>query len=492
MPFTLRQSVLVLSLLTLILPLQACSTNAATGKSIFAGLMSPQDEQTTGDEQHSDIVKQYGGVSDNTALNQYITMIGTKLVPYTERRDVPNYTFTVLNTDDINAFAVPGGYIYVTRGLLNLAQNEAQVAGVVAHELGHIQARHSAQQYSQTAVANIGVGLLGSVLGGATGQLASQVAGFGAQAGLLKYSREDEYEADSLGIRYMQLANYDPTEMAHFLEMLERNTQFENSISKSGGGSQLTFMSTHPSTPARISRAYALASRAPQAQYNLGRDAYLAAIDGTTYGGSTTSGFVRGNDYIHPGIGVRFTVPDGFNIQNGDKQVVAENGHGAIIVFDSGKGTTNDPQAYLAQTWLASQNPSNVETITVNNLPAATGVAQVNTSGGTKDGRFVALAGDGGEFYRLAFLTNVGDQAKYADAFKRSTYSFKALTAADRAALSPNRVRLTTVQSGDTVASLAQKMVVPDHAVDRFCLLNGVTPETALTAGSKMKIVQGH
>lgn len=484
----LLQRLMLVSLTSL--ALAGCSTNAATGRSVFTGLMSSQQEQSVGDEQHDDIIAQYGGVSDNAQLNQFVAGIGAKLVPTTERRDVAKYTFTVLNTDDVNAFAVPGGYIYITRGLLNLAQDEAQVAGVLAHELAHIQAQHSAQQYSQTAIANIGVGLLGAVIGGTGGQMASQAAGFGAQAGLMKYSRDHEYESDSLGIRYMQTAGYDPEAMGHFLTILQKNTEFESRINGGGGGPQFTFLSTHPSTPERVKRAFAIASQFPKGG-TVGRDTYLAAIDGTTYGGSTKSGFVRGNDFIHPDLGFRFTVPDGFNIENGTKQVVAENGRGAVIVFDMGKGQSSADQ-YLLQSWLPNQTVGNVENISINGSNAATGTATVSTSAGTKDGRFIAIPAENGQFYRLAYLTPQGQQGNYAEVFRRSSYSFKVLSSAERNGLQPNRVRVATIKNGDTVASLAKKMVVADNAVDRFCLLNGVQPDDPLTPGWKVKIVQGN
>jgi predicted Zn-dependent protease len=492
MSFMSRRSVSILSLaLVMALPLGACSTNPATGKKIFTGLMSPQQEQALGDQQFQEIASSHGGTSDNTKLNDFVAQVGKKLVPYTERTDVPSYTFTVLDTDDVNAFAVPGGYIYMTRGLLNLAQNEAQVAGVLAHELGHIQARHSAQQASQSTLANLGVGLLGAAIGGTSGQLASQAAGLGAQAGIMKYSRAHEYEADELGIRYMQKAGYDPTEAAHFLEMLERNSQFENSINPTGAGANaFSFMSSHPSTPARITRAYALADQAPKGNYTLGRDRYLFAIDGTSYGGSNNAGFVRGNEYIHPQMGIRFAVPNGFNIENGEKQVVAENGRSAAVVFDMGKGLTNDPVQYLSTGWLQNSQVANVEKITINGLDAATGTAAVNTSEGARDGRFVAIAADKGAFYRLAYLTPQGQQGSYTADFQRSTYSFAKLSQKDKDLLSPNNVRLMQVGSGDTPASMAKKMSVPDHALDRFCLLNGVTPQTKLVPGDRVKVVQ--
>ncbi|HEY1095773.1 MAG TPA: M48 family metalloprotease [Alphaproteobacteria bacterium] len=482
----------LMTLTALSLSLGGCSTNPATGQSIFTGLMSPEQEQAMGDEQSGEITAEYGGVNDNAKLNEFVAMIGAKLVPYTERRDVPNYTFTVLNSDDVNAFAMPGGYIYITRGLLSLAENEAQVAGVLAHELGHIQGRHSAQQYSQTALANIGVGLLGAAIGGTGGEMAGQAVGLGAQAGLMKYSRTHEFEADSLGIRYMQLAGYDPKEAARFLETLDRSTQFENKINGTGqGANAFSFLSSHPATPDRVQRAYTLASQTPQnINYYLGRDKYMSAIDGTNYGGSSKSGFVRGNEYIHPQMGFRFSVPAGFNIQNGEKQVAAENGRGALIVFDMGKGLTNDPVAYLSQSWLQNLAPANVEPITVNGLSAATGIAVINSSAGTKDGRFIAISAERGEFYRLAYLTPQGQQSSYTTDFQRSTYSFAKLTQAEKEKLSPNNIRIVTVGNGDTPATLAKKMAVPDHALDRFCLLNGVTPETTLKPGDKIKLVQ--
>jgi predicted Zn-dependent protease len=479
------------ALAMLALSVAACSTNPATGQSIFTGLMSPTQEQQVGDEQNSVIVAQYGGAIDSTKINQFVNEIGQKLVPYTERTDVARYNFTVLDTDDVNAFALPGGYVYITRGLLNLAQDEAQVAGVLAHELAHIQARHSAQQYSQGTLANLGVGLLGAVIGGSGGQMASQAAGLGAQAGLMKYSRTHEYEADTLGIRYMQKAGYDPSAAARFLEMLNRNTQFESSIKGAGGNANaFSLMASHPQTADRINRAYAIAAQYPQAQYNLGRDRYLNAIDGMNYGGSAKSGFVRGNEFIHPDLGFRFSVPSGFEITNGAKNVIADNGKGALIVFDSVGGQSGAPAQYLAQTWLEGRAAGQVENITVNGLNgAATTVSGVTINNTPKDAQFVALANGNNGFYRFMYLTPTGQQSAYATDYRRSTYSFAKMTQADKNQYRPSVIRVVGVQAGDTSASLAKRMSVNDHALDRFSLLNGITPETRLNAGDKVKVI---
>jgi predicted Zn-dependent protease len=469
----------------------ACSTNPATGQSIFTGLMSPTQEQQVGDEQNSAIIAQYGGAIENARINQFVNDIGQKLVPYTERTDVARYSFTVLDTDDVNAFALPGGYVYITRGLLNLAQNEAQVAGVLAHELAHIQARHSAQQYSQGALANLGVGLLGAVIGGSGGQMASQAAGLGAQAGLMKYSRTHEFEADTLGIRYMQKAGYEPSAAAAFLEMLARNTQFESSIKGAGNSANaFSLMASHPQTTDRIQQAYQIAAQYPQAQYTLGRDRYLNAIDGMNYGGSAKSGFVRGNEFIHPDMGFRFSVPNGFEITNGAKNVIADNGKGALIVFDTGRGQNNNAAQYLTQTWLQGRQIGQVENITVNGLSgAAAQVPQVSINNTPKDAQFVALSDGNGVFYRLMYLTPTGQQANYAADYRRSTYSFAKMTQADKNQYKPHTIRVVSVQAGDTPQSLANRMSIKDHALDRFSLLNGITPQTKLNTGDKVKLI---
>ena len=332
----------ILTILFIPLMLAACVTSPTSGKPIFASLMNSEQENQLGMTERDNVLKQYNGVSDNQAMNAFVNRVAAKLIPHAERKDI-SWTFTVLNDDIVNAFAVPGGYIYVTRGLLNLAQDESQVAAVLGHEMGHINAMHSAQQMSQTMVANLGLQALSIATGT---DAAGQLGGVGADLFLKKYSREHELEADALAVRYLAAAGYDPYANTKFLDLLEKYTELEQRMAGSKSGDQLaSFFATHPPTPERVIRARQIADQMPKPVHPVvNRDAYLHAVDGTVYG---------------------------------------------------------DPKQ-----------------------------AQVN------------------------------------------------------------RVRLIRVETGDTPQSLAAKMAVKDHALERFCLLNGITPDEQLKPKNLVKSVQ--
>lgn len=466
----------------------ACTTSPTSGERIFTGFVSSQQESQIGMENHADLLKQFNGVADNKKADAMVQRIAARLAPHAERKDV-QWTFTVLNDDLVNAFAVPGGYIYITRGLLNLAQNEAQVAAVLGHEMGHINARHSAQQMSQGMIANLGLSALGIALGS---DVANQAGSIGADLFIKSYSRAHEMEADALAIRYLSAAGYDPYANADFLYMLELHSQLQARMAGSEAGDQLaSFFSTHPATPERVTAARQLAAQMPKkANPIINRAEYLQAIDGTVYGDSAEQGFIRGQEFIHPELKIRFSVPSGFVLKNSPQQVLAQHKSGAAIIFDMGQGKSNDPVEYISSIWAQGANLTQQEKITVNGMAAATAATQMTSSKtGIMETRILAVSAGNNRFYRMIFMTPRGAMNVYADGFKRSTYSLKQLSAQELQRLSPNRVRLIKVKSGDTVQSLAAQMPVTDFAVERFCLLNGITPETKLQNGATIKTI---
>lgn len=278
----MRSIFVVPAVLTALGLLAGCTTSPVTGQPIFTGLVNESQETQLGLTEHQKILKQFNGEVDNRALNNFVQRIGAKLTPHAERKDV-TFTFTVLNDDLVNAFAVPGGYVYITRGLLNLAQDESQVAAVLAHEMGHINARHSAQQMSQSMLANLGLSALGTATGSAG---ASQLGGVGANLFIKSYSRNHEYESDALSVRYLTAAGYDPYANAKFLAMLEHYTNLQAQIAGQADANSgaASYFATHPPTAERVARARALADQATKpANPVVNREGYLGVIDGTRY-----------------------------------------------------------------------------------------------------------------------------------------------------------------------------------------------------------------
>jgi predicted Zn-dependent protease len=467
--------------------LGGCATAPATGRTFFTGGMSAEDEARLGSQEHTKIVPQFGGAYADPALSAYVTSIGNLLVKTSE---IPNqkFTFTVLDSPIVNAFALPGGYVYVTRGLLALADTEAEVAGVLAHEIGHVTARHSAERYGQAMAANLaGIGL-GVLLG--NGAISDTFNAASAVA-LRSFSRDQEYEADVLGVRYLTRAGFDTKAMAGFLAKLEADSRLEATMAGDPGrADEFNIMQTHPRTADRIQRAIAEAGATSVKDPIVGRDVYLGKIDGMLYGDNPDQGLIRGRQFLHPKLRFAFTVPDGFRLFNSSQRVIARGPDGAGIVFDqareAGNGSMTD---YMTKVWAKGVALQGVEAITINGMAAATGRVSVQGRGGPRDLRLVAIRTDDKAVYRMLFVT----PPKLTDALSRplreTTYSFRKLSAAEAAAAKPWRIARHTVRTGETAASLAARMPFADFHLQRFLVLNGLSESSPLPAGRAVKLV---
>ncbi len=475
--------------------LGGCETNPATGASSFTGFMSPDEELKVGREQHPQIIKEFGGEVDDPKLKAYADRIGQRLAKQSELPDL-KFTFTVLNSDITNAFALPGGYVYITRGLMSLASSEAELAGVIGHEIGHVTARHTAQRYSAsvaTGIAATAVSVLEAVF------LGTNVAGqLGQQAGqiyLASYSRDQEFEADTLGVRYLTRGGYSPVAMSTFLAKLQAESALAAELAgKPGSTNDLNIMASHPRTQDRVREAIAAAQAqgavAPDAR--IGKEEYLATIDGMAYGGDRTSGFIRNRQFVHPSLHFQFEVPQGFSLINSDKNVVARGPNASTIIFDR----DTRPQtagmampAYLHQAWARGVRLQGIEQININGLAAATGVTRLSGNSGTRDVRLVAIRFDAKTIYRFMFMTQPGETASLNEPFRRTTYSFRKLSDAEAANATPLRIRVVTVGASDTVDTLARRMAFDTAQVARFRVLNGLQPGDTVRRGERVKII---
>lgn len=479
----------LLALLLLAAPtaLGGCTVNPATGERAFTGFMSEQDELRAGREAHAQILEEFGGPYDNPELARYVSSIGRLLASTSERPD-RDFTFTIIDSPIMNAFATPGGYVYVTRGLLALAGNEAELAGVLAHEIGHITGRHAAQRYSKAVLANLGLVGLGIATG--SGELVN-LAGAGAALYLQGYSREQEFEADLLGVRYLARATYDPEAMASFLEKMEAYARLQAQIEgRPEAADAVSLMSTHPRTADRVRRAIKAAGGAQVANPLLERDLYLDKIDGLLFGDDPKEGLIRGRAFAHPVLRFAFEVPQGFQLYNGRNHVTARGPQGAAIIFDRApRPPSGSLPRYLAETWGRNIALEAVEPLQVNGMEAATGLARVQTSQGPTDIRLVAVRYDPGTVYRFVFVTPPALTDRLATELQRTTYSFRKLSEREAAALRPQRLRVVTVQPGDSVASLARRLPFDNLREERFRVLNGLRPGQEVRPGDRVKIV---
>jgi predicted Zn-dependent protease len=468
--------------------LSACSTNPATGETSFTGFMSESDEAKIGQQSHPEVLKEFGGAYGTQALQAYIQNLGTSLAANSERKDV-HYTFTVLNSPIVNAFAVPGGYIYITRGLLALANNEAEVAGVLSHEIGHITARHSAQRYSEGMLAQIGLAGLGILTGS---QGLTDLAGYGAQAWLQSYSRDQEFQADQLGVRYLSRASYDPQAMAAFLQSLEDDARLEATIEgHPEAADQFNIMQTHPRTTDRVERAIAEAkATTPVVNPRTERDSYLDHIDGILYGDDPKQGIIRGRSFSHPDLRLAFTAPEGFQLSNGSDAVQGLGPNKTALIFDGGQASNIPAMTdYISNVWAKNVRLQSLDSMTINGMEAATATAAGKTQQGPAFLRLVAIRYDANTIYRFIFLSPAQNAAAADQGFRQAAQSFRKLSASEAAAIKPLRVHVVTVKPGDTVSSLAKQMAFDDYQEQRFRVLNGLSADQNLVAGQRVKLI---
>lgn len=476
-------------LLTALAPLAACETNPATGGSSFTAFMSPQEEMKVGRDEHPKILKEFGGEYPDPKVKAYVTDIGQRLAKNSEMAQL-QFTFTVINSDIVNAFALPGGYVYVTRGLLALASSEAELAGVLGHEIGHITARHTAQRYSAAMAGNLAAGVLGILFGSAVGDVSS----LGAGALLAGYSRDQELEADTLGVRYLSRTSYEPAAMSTFLAKLQADSALSAELAgQPGKADSFDIMQSHPRTADRVREAVQAARAQNIAVSNprIGRDEFLATIDGIYWGGDPESGFIRDHEFVHPALRFRFEVPGGFRLFNSRTQVVARGPNNTYIAFsaDARNSGTMPMRDYLQNVWARGVKLNAVEQIDINGLEAATGVVRANTDAGVMEMRVVAIRSGPTRVFRLLFRAPPAEMASRSEEFRKATYSFRRLTDQEAATLKPLRIRVVSVGAGDTQETLAQRMGIRDVALRRFQVMNGLQPNDRLTPGTRVKII---
>ena len=501
----MRRAVLVLVTAVAALVQVACTPvrNPATGELQYTSL-SPADERKLGQTEHPKALRQFGGAYGDKGLQAYVAGVGERVKRASELGDQP-FTFTLLDSDVVNAFALPGGYVYVTRGLMALANDEAELAGVLGHEVGHVTARHSAQRYDQqrlgqvgTVLGQLGGMLLGGYLGGAQGaqlggEYLGKAASAGSQAWVQSYSRDQEFEADQLGIRYLGQAGYDPGAMASFLATLQADDVYRQQT-QGGGTDEASLLGdwfrSHPRTPERVARAAEATSAAMPGARELNRDALLDRLDGLMWGEDPAQGVIKGRRFLHPGLKLAFEAPPGFRLQNSPANVVGSDGAGRVMIFDMAGDVAGDLRGYLQQGWVANQRLQDLQSVQLAMGPGAVGFGRIAIGGNAVPAMFAVVQAPANQVYRFIFADTRGlDRADVGD-FEASLRSLRRLSAQEAAALVPLRVRVVPVRPGDTVATfVAQMEGVPDPR-GLFTLLNGLDRGRTLRPGDRVKIIR--
>ena len=457
----------------------ACSTNPATGQRQFTGLLSDDGAESLGRQEHPNILKQFDGIYNEQGMTDYINEIGQKIAVVSDMPE-EDFKFVVLNQNMVNAFAMPGGYIYIGRGIIELANDESELAGVLAHEIGHVTARHANSRYSNNMAFDIGEVLLGEFVGYGTDKLLD----IGSGLYLMSYSREQEYQSDLLSVRYLAKAGYDSEGMYRFLAQLRRNGILAAKLSDEDISKvdSISYFDTHPQTLERMERAKMLAWQEKSGVSK--QSEYFNKIDGLLYGQRSEQGFVRGQTFAHPDIDVVFSMPEGYDIKNMNDKLLGIKDKGQItFTIDGSQGITN-PKDYMYDIWLSKINHNGSE------LPKATKVNGLN-------GSEISIHYDGKEITLMAFYhPTKKTYLKFAfigasdEEVKSTKESIHRMTPEERDLYRLYKIKIITVKSGDSISSLAQLMPFEDFKQERFMVLNGLDDGNIIKIGQKLKIVE--
>jgi predicted Zn-dependent protease len=465
------------------LPVQSAPVQTAPARTAPPPGLSAADRRA-GAASHPQLVAQFGGEYKGRQA-AYVRDVGRRIALQSGLATRPeDYTVTLLNSNVNNAFAVPGGYVYVTRQLVALMNDEAELAFVLGHEIGHVAGRHAEKRNQRSVIAGVGAALFGVLTGSS---LLGDLAGTGAQIYSLSYSRDQEREADSLGIRYLARAGYDPDASGDILSELGAQTALEARLAGKSDREPTGWLSTHPANAERVARirkeAAALANVTGRAT---NRDGFLDAIDGMAYDDDPAEGIVTGTQFRHTGLGLAFDAPPGFAVQNSSNAVTGSKAGAGRFSFAGGRVNGAGLDAYARSVWQGiGVRPPDMRAQAINGNPALIGQTRVQQAGRSIDAAVVAYQWGPDSFYHLVMLA----PANGLPTFKPLIESVRRLSPAESVGSRGRRVKVVRVQAGDTVESLAAQMAYADNRVARFTILNGITPQSRLVPGSRVKLI---
>ncbi len=468
---------------SILITLVACAVNPVTGKSEFM-LLSVQEEIALGKETDGQIIQMYG-LYEDPAVSAYLTDLGERMGTMTHRPDL-KYYYKVLDTPVINAFAVPGGYIYFTRGILSYFNNEAELAGVMGHELGHVNARHSARQYSRAMLAGLGLGI-GSLVSEDFAKI-SGVVQFGVGMLFLRFSRDDERQADDLGVEYSSKMGYDSHHMAAFFETLERLNPGSDLKGLPG------WFSTHPSPVDRVAavkkKTVEWQQELGKSQYAVNRNPYLEKIDGIVYGEDPRQGYVEGNTFYHPQLRFMFPVPSDWSLINMPTQVqmVSKNQEAAIILT-LGEG---DSPSDAAQKFIQSSNAvvQSSNAIRVHGFPTQKVISDLQASEQEYIRAMSYFIEKENIIYAFHGFTAKNDFSKYTSTLARTMDGFRVLTDPSRINVKPERLVLRSVARRNNLRNILKEWGVPNDKLEYMAILNGMHLDDTILANTRLKMTK--
>ncbi len=470
----------LLGLLLVALAASACASNPVTGRRQVS-LMSEADEIAIGRQGDAEIRREMGVYADEE-LQRYVSGVGERIAQVSHRPNLP-WTFTIVDVPAVNAFALPGGYIYVTRGLLSHLGDEAELAGVLGHEVGHVTARHAAQQYTRSATGGLGV-LLASIFVPGVAPF-SDLASVGLGTFFLKYGRDDELESDRLGVEYAAKAGWDPASVPRFLQTLSR-------LDAMSARGVPNWLSTHPDPGSRVVKATPVAATFAAAEHERNRDDFLRRIEGLSYGDDASEGVVRGHRFLHPDMRIAVDFPEGWEVQNGSEQVVAQPDGDKVLMLlraaDPARGSDLAADARKHMKGLgftfesgALQSVSGLDGFVAEYRGKAKDVGAVRVR--------AAHVVVGRQVYLVAGVAPEAEFPRVEAEFTAALTSFRELTAREAGAIRPNRLGLYETKAGDSWQSIAQRAGGGLVQATRLALMNGFAVNEQPTAGTRVKIV---
>jgi len=470
--------------------LGGCLTPDTTGSVRQVNLPDPPPQRaappTAAQREHERILASYNGAYEDPRLNAVVSSAVEKLVAASERPD-QRYRFTILNSSAVNAFALPSGHLYVTRGLIALANDTSELASVLSHEMAHVIAQHAAMREDRARQ----VALVGRVFDNFGADPDTHALALAkSKIALSTFSRSQELEADGIGVGIAARAGYDPFGAVRFLSSLGRQAELrppgQSSSTPTAADTRMPdFLSSHPATTERVRNAQINARQfSGPGGGSRDREAYLAGIDGMLYGEDPSEGYVRGRRFLHPRLSFTFMAPDGFALDNTPQAVLGiKDSGGQALRFDVVSVPAEQAlPAYLNSGWIENIDGNTVEELTISGFQAATALAQ----GDQWAFRLFVIRYDTA-VYRFIFATKQMTPANDR-AFREAVGTFRRMSAAEASSTKPLRIRLVQVGEADTVERLAGRMAT-DRKEERFRILNGLTPSDRVRAGEKVKIV---
>ncbi len=460
----------------------SCAVNPVTGKKELS-LISESQEIEMGKQTDKEVAAQFG-LYDDPALGAYVSRLGLAMAAKTQRPSLP-YRFAVLDSPVVNAFAVPGGSVYVTRGILALMSSEAELAAILGHELGHVNARHSVRRMSEQMLAQIGL-VAGSVISKEFAKFAG-LAGVGLQVLFLKYSRDDERQADSLGVDYARLSGYNPADMAVTFAALEKLGDL------SGGRSLPGFLSTHPLSSERVQNVQAMLR--PEDQ-TLARkpEAYLLTVENIVYGDDPRQGYVEGSAFYHPVLRFEFAVPSGWKVDNTPAQVtlVSSDQNGGLIL--QGDKTADSPEEFGRKQAVEISNSGGQlrgeNRTTINGLACFQQAYTITQENQAQIRMVRSYVKKGDWIYIFSAISSEQGFQKYEPDFRRIVGSFRELTNPKFINRTPRRLDLVKANGSDSLQQIFKKAGMPEAVEAQFAIMNGSDLKAVPTAGKLIKVVK--